>query len=398
MQGRAAITSRGFRHLGLGKLIGSRTWGGLIGISANPPLIDGGRLTVPFFRMFTPEGEWHVENEGVAPDLNVPLDPIAVNEGLDLFALVYVAKDHKVYVLNASGTAPTGATVGRLNELGYRWDPHNWGPGSGMPINGILPVTVPGTVWGWEAVERRFGKLGFKETLEPAAQYAERGFPISERIASDWVLPKALPLKGCCTRLDPDSVQTWYPDGRAPKAGEWFRNPDLARTLRLLQEHGADEFYRGGIARAIVAKSKQLGGTMTLTGTCSSRPRSSPSPIFCITTAIRTSSRSAKATWCPRPEGQCSGGSRYGALLAQPDFERARFGNAALRPRRKRSDGENERHIFLLRSRSGNGGKAPRRACRQARLHLPSKFERIGDHAERLLRATHAGHGDRPIA
>jgi tricorn protease len=73
----------GFRYLGLGRLIGSRTWGGLIGISANPPLIDGGRLTVPFFRMFTPEGQWRVENEGVAPDLDVPLDPIAVNEGRD---------------------------------------------------------------------------------------------------------------------------------------------------------------------------------------------------------------------------------------------------------------------------------------------------------------------------
>jgi tricorn protease len=73
----------GFRYLGLGKLIGSRTWGGLIGISANPPLIDGGRLTVPFFRMFTPEGQWRVENEGVAPDMDVALDPIAVNEGRD---------------------------------------------------------------------------------------------------------------------------------------------------------------------------------------------------------------------------------------------------------------------------------------------------------------------------
>jgi len=73
----------GFRYLGLGKLIGSRTWGGLIGISVNPPLIDGGRLTVPFFRMFTPQGEWRVENEGVAPDLDVALDPIAVNEGRD---------------------------------------------------------------------------------------------------------------------------------------------------------------------------------------------------------------------------------------------------------------------------------------------------------------------------
>ena len=73
----------GFRYLGLGKLIGTRTWGGLIGISTNPPLIDGGRLTVPYFRMFTPEGRWRVENEGVAPDMEVPLDPIAVNEDRD---------------------------------------------------------------------------------------------------------------------------------------------------------------------------------------------------------------------------------------------------------------------------------------------------------------------------
>jgi tricorn protease len=74
----------GFRRLGLGKLIGTRTWGGLIGISANPALIDGGFLSVPFFRVFTPEGEWHVENEGVAPDVEVPLDPLAVNAGNDV--------------------------------------------------------------------------------------------------------------------------------------------------------------------------------------------------------------------------------------------------------------------------------------------------------------------------
>jgi tricorn protease len=73
----------GFRQLGLGKLIGTRTWGGLIGISANPPLIDGARLTVPFFRFFAADGEWRVENQGVAPDLEVPLDPIAVNEDRD---------------------------------------------------------------------------------------------------------------------------------------------------------------------------------------------------------------------------------------------------------------------------------------------------------------------------
>ncbi len=192
------------------------------------------------------------------------VEPMMVGVASDLFAMIYVAKDNKTYVLNASGTAPTGATVERFHKLGYHWNSHNWGPTSGMPINGILPVTVPGTVWGWQAVEQRFGKLTFKEVLEPAALYAENGFPISERIASDWELPKAMPLTGCCTQLDPDSVKTWYLNGRPPKAGEWFKNADLARTLRLLQAHGADEFYRGDIAKAIIAKSKRLGGTMTL--------------------------------------------------------------------------------------------------------------------------------------
>ena len=74
----------GFKRLGLGKLIGTRTWGGLIGISANPSLIDGGFLSVPYFRVFTPEGEWRVENEGVAPDVEVALDPLAVNAGNDV--------------------------------------------------------------------------------------------------------------------------------------------------------------------------------------------------------------------------------------------------------------------------------------------------------------------------
>ncbi|WAC70899.1 PDZ domain-containing protein [Roseateles sp. SL47] len=73
-----------FRRTGLGPLIGKRTWGGLIGIAANPPLIDGGNLVVPFFRFFTPEGEWRIENEGVAPDIDVNLDPVAVNEGRDV--------------------------------------------------------------------------------------------------------------------------------------------------------------------------------------------------------------------------------------------------------------------------------------------------------------------------
>jgi gamma-glutamyltranspeptidase/glutathione hydrolase len=198
-----------------------------------------------------------------AAALNVT-EPMMEGLGGDLFAVIYVAKERKVYVLNASGTAPTGATVERINELGYHWDSKNWGPGSGMPVHGILPVTVPGAAWGWQEVLRRFGTMTLKQVLEPAVQYAENGFPVSERIAHDWVLPEALPLRGCCTQLDVDSVKTWYVNGTPPKPGEIFKNPDLARTFRLLQTQGVEAFYKGVIAKAIIAKSTALGGTMTL--------------------------------------------------------------------------------------------------------------------------------------
>jgi gamma-glutamyltranspeptidase/glutathione hydrolase len=195
--------------------------------------------------------------------LNV-VEPMMVGAGGDLFAIVYIAREHKLYVLNASGMAPTGATPAHFAELGYRADPANWGTGSGMPQHGILPVTVPGAAWGWDAVLKRFGTRSLSEVLQPAETYAEGGFPVSERIASDWELPKALPTVKCCATLDPDSVATWYPGGKPPVPGQVFRNPGLARTLHLLRTQGVDAFYKGEIARAIVAKSTALGGTMTL--------------------------------------------------------------------------------------------------------------------------------------
>jgi gamma-glutamyltranspeptidase/glutathione hydrolase len=195
--------------------------------------------------------------------LNV-VEPMMVGVGGDLFAIMYIAKEKKIYVLDASGTAPSGATLARFNSLGYRWNPKNWGPTSGMPLSGILPVTVPGAVWGWQAALKRFGKLTFKEVLEPAAQYAEKGFPVSERIAHDWQLPNALPLEKCCSEPDPESVKTWYVNGQPPRPGQIFKNADLARTFRLLEAKGADGFYKGEVAAAIVAKSWALGGTMTL--------------------------------------------------------------------------------------------------------------------------------------
>jgi gamma-glutamyltranspeptidase / glutathione hydrolase len=121
------------------------------------------------------------------------VEPMMTGPAGDLFAVVYVAKEHKVYALDASGKAPTGATLARMNALGYSWDSKNWGPGSGMPESGILTVTVPGSIWGWYEVQRRFGRLSFKQTLQAAVDYAENGFPISEVVASDWLLPQGLP-------------------------------------------------------------------------------------------------------------------------------------------------------------------------------------------------------------
>ena len=101
-------------------------------------------------------------------------------------------------------------------------------------------------------------------------RYAQNGFPISQRIANDWRLPKALPLRNCCIDLDPDSVKTWYIDGKQPVAGQIYRNPDLAKTFKLMQEHGKDAFYKGEVAQALVAKER-VGETGRVSGIDPSR-------------------------------------------------------------------------------------------------------------------------------
>jgi gamma-glutamyltranspeptidase/glutathione hydrolase len=163
-----------------------------------------------------------------------------------------------------------GATLERLTLSADR-DPQNWGPGSGMPLFGILPVTVPGAVWGWQEILTRFGTRGFKELLQPAIQYARDGVPITERIASDWLLPDVAAVGQKPSGPDPDSVRAWYVAGKPPAAGTVFRNPELAHTLELLQQQGAAAFYQGDVARAIVAKSTALGGTMTMADLASYR-------------------------------------------------------------------------------------------------------------------------------
>src|ERR1041385_71313 len=152
--------------------------------------------------------------------------PQNVGIGGDLFALIYVAKEKKVYQLNASGITPAGLTLDRMHPLGYKAGRARCGPGSGMPSGGILTVTVPGSLWGWQEVLTRFGTKTFKDVLQPAIDYAEQGFPVTEEIQSSWRMKNALPLKGCCTQIDPDSAKTFYIEGNRPTTGTIFRNPD----------------------------------------------------------------------------------------------------------------------------------------------------------------------------
>ncbi|WNO60751.1 PDZ domain-containing protein [Rheinheimera sp. MMS21-TC3] len=105
-----------FKRLNLGKTIGTRTWGGLIGISANPSMIDGGFHVVPFFRFYTPDGEWRIENEGVSPDIEVELDPIAVNKGIDV--QLERAIEHTLEQLNANPPADHSQAPAMPKQLG----------------------------------------------------------------------------------------------------------------------------------------------------------------------------------------------------------------------------------------------------------------------------------------
>lgn len=192
------------------------------------------------------------------------VDPFSTGIASDLFMIVWDAKSKKLHALAAAGPAPTGATPQRFAELGYGKDPKNWTLGSGMPSGGIVTVTVPGAVWGWDAALKRFGSMGFADVLADAEFYARDGFPVSPRIADDWTpLPRSSPLKACCTEHDPDTLAVWTPGGKSPAVGEVFRNPGLARAFALLRKQGPDAFYKGDIARAILAKSAALGGTMT---------------------------------------------------------------------------------------------------------------------------------------
>ena len=175
------------------------------------------------------------------------MEPTANGLGGDLFAIVWDPKTRKLVGLNGSGRAPLALTPDKIpagNDTIPLHTPYAW--------------TVPGTADGWFELHERYGKLPMARLLEPAIQYAEKGFPVSPVIAENW----ASSVKRFGDK--PGFREVFMPGGRTPAEGELFRNPALAKTLKLLALKGRDAYYRGPIAQELVKFSKQHGGFFAL--------------------------------------------------------------------------------------------------------------------------------------
>jgi gamma-glutamyltranspeptidase/glutathione hydrolase len=173
------------------------------------------------------------------------VEPMMCGVGGDLFVLYWEAKTGKLYGLNASGWAPRELTPEYLARAGAKT----------MPVSGIQAVTVPGAVDGWSKAHARFGKLPWKDLFGEAIQYARKGHPVHEIIHSYWGDSRL--------NVSAEAQRVFLPGGHAPEAGEMFRNPDLAWSLRMIATEGRDSFYKGAISQKILAGSKKLGGAMS---------------------------------------------------------------------------------------------------------------------------------------
>lgn len=175
------------------------------------------------------------------------MEPDMNGMGGDLFAIFWDARSGKLYGINASGWAPKALTIDYLKNKGA----------THMPPTGIDTVTVPGAVEGWHRLQERFGVLPWKDLFTPAIFYAENGFPVQELIGMDW--------QGSAEKLkqDPESRRVFLANDAAPQMGQIFKNPDLAKALRLIAANGPQAFYSGEIAQAILATERDLGGTMS---------------------------------------------------------------------------------------------------------------------------------------
>jgi gamma-glutamyltranspeptidase/glutathione hydrolase len=176
------------------------------------------------------------------------MQPMSCGIGGDLYAIVWDAKTQKLYGLNGSGRSPYRANRAFFAKKGMKE----------IPPTGPLSWSVPGCVDGWAELNKRFGSMSLADILAPSIAYAEQGFPVTEMIGRGWQGSVNL-LKG-----QADAARTYLPGGRAPGAGDIFKNPYLGATYRAIAEGGRDAFYKGSIARDIVAFSEKNGGLFSL--------------------------------------------------------------------------------------------------------------------------------------
>ncbi|MGF1470638.1 MAG: gamma-glutamyltransferase [Rubrobacteraceae bacterium] len=172
------------------------------------------------------------------------LSPMMTGMGGDAFLLYYEAGTGRVLGANGSGRAPGSATIEQLRGRGLE----------AVPERGGLPITVPGAVRLWEAAANALGRRPLRELLAPAYELADEGYPVSEVVSRYWARNEEL------LRENEAAAETFLPGGRPPKAGEIFRQPDLAVTLATVARNGADAFYNGEIAASIAQAAQGAGG------------------------------------------------------------------------------------------------------------------------------------------
>jgi gamma-glutamyltranspeptidase / glutathione hydrolase len=179
--------------------------------------------------------------------LNV-VEPMSTGAGGDAFALIRWADEGRVRALNGSGRAPAAADPEALRARGW----------TKIPTYDPVAITTPGSVDAWSELLSAYGTLSWEEALQPAIHYAENGFPVSPIIAGQW--------RAAADRLreDAEAARVYLPGGEPPRAGQLFRQPDLARTLRRVAERGPAEFYAGETARAMADCVQAKGGWLDL--------------------------------------------------------------------------------------------------------------------------------------
>jgi len=183
----------------------------------------------------------------MAAMLNVT-EPMMTGIGGDMFALIYLSKTRELKGLNASGRAPRALSLDHFSKKNIKQ----------MPQFGMESITVPGAFDGWITMLDKYGTMPLRDLLAPAIEYADNGFPVMEKAAEDW-FAEVEKLKH-----NPAASANYLVSDRAPKAGEMFRQQNLARTFRTLAQGGRDAFYKGEIARRMVDYFKANGGYITM--------------------------------------------------------------------------------------------------------------------------------------